>query len=370
MSVSIPATSRAAVLEEYGQPLRILDVPIPKVGPGEILAKVELAGICGTDVHQSRGTLTIRPPLPNLQGHETIARIVELGAGRTKDVAGEPLRIGDRIMWAHADCGQCYWCKVARDSVLCSSRQGYGFADPSLLRGGFAEYEHVSAATDVVRVPDELSDEEAVGVGCAFRTVVAGFERIGGVGFQESVVVLGAGPVGLYSALLAAESGAHRVIVVGAPARRLELARRWGASHVIDIDEMKDPGERLRRIAGLTDGRGPELVVECSGVPSAFVDGLEMLQKGGRFLVMGQTSAATLPVAPGIITGKALTIVGSVSAAIQHFYKALRFIQAWRGRYPLGDLVTGRYPLERINEALANMASGQEIKPVIDNRLR
>ena len=179
MSVSIPATSRAAVLEEYGQPLRILDVPIPKVGPGEILAKVELAGICGTDVHQSRGTLTIRPPLPNLQGHETIARIVELGAGRTKDVAGEPLRIGDRIMWAHADCGQCYWCKVARDSVLCSSRQGYGFADPSLLRGGFAEYEHVSAATDVVRVPDELSDEEAVGVGCAFRTVVAGFERIG-----------------------------------------------------------------------------------------------------------------------------------------------------------------------------------------------
>lgn len=370
MTLEIPRTSRAAVLEEYGQPLRILEVPIPAVGAGEILVKVQLAGICGTDVHQSRGTLTIKPPLPNIQGHETIARIVQLGAGRSRDVAGAPLRVGDRIMWAHADCGNCYWCQVARDTVLCSSRQGYGFANPSLLRGGFAEYEHVSAITDVVRVPDEISDEEAIGVGCAFRTVVAGFERLGGVRFQESVVVLGAGPVGLYSALLAVASGARRVIVVGAPALRLELARRWGASDVIDIDETKDPRERQQRIAELTEGRGPELVVECSGVPAAFNEGLEMLQKGGRFLVMGQTSAATLPVAPGIITGKALTIVGSVSAAIQHFYKALQFIQAYRAKYPLADIVTTRYPLEQINEALANMASGREIKPVIDNRLR
>ena len=366
----MPTTARAAVLEEYGQPLRLRDIAVPEVRAGEMLVQVSLAGICGTDVHQSHGSLTIKPPLPNLQGHETIARIVAPGEGRTQDVGGETLRVGDRIMWAHADCGQCWWCQVARTPVLCASRQGYGFAHPRQLRGGFAEYEHLSALTQVVRVPDEITDEEAVGVGCAFRTVVAGYERLGGVGFQDDVVVLGAGPVGLYSALLAADTGARQVIVVGAPAARLDLARRWGASHVIDITEVPDPRARLARILELTGGRGPQVVVECSGVPVAFNEGLEMIQKGGRFLVLGQTSAATLPVAPGLITGKGLTVIGSVSAAIPHFYKALQFVKTRRHRYPLGALVSRRYALEQVNDALADMAAGREIKPVIDNRLR
>jgi D-arabinose 1-dehydrogenase-like Zn-dependent alcohol dehydrogenase len=95
-----------------------------------------------------------------------------------------------------------------------------------------------------------------------------------------------------------------------------------------------------------------------------------MMQKGGRYLVMGQTSAATIPVAPGIITGKGLTVVGSVSAAIPHFYKALQFIKNKRTKYPFANIVTTKYRLEQINDALANMASGMEIKPVIDNRGR
>ena len=290
--------------------LTMTTVDKPEVGPNDVLIKIKKTAICGTDVHQGRGALTIKPPLPNLQGHETLARVVAMGAGRTHDAAGAALHIGDRVMWAHADCGCCYWCNIARTPVLCASRQGYGFAHPRLLRGGFAEYVHLSAKTQVVRVPDTVTDEEAVGVGCALRTVVAGFERLGGVGFQHNVVVLGAGPVGLYSALLAADTGAHQVIVVGAPAQRLELARRWGANHTIDIAELPDARDRLARILELTQGRGPELVIECSGVPSAFNDGLEMLQKGGRFLVLGQTSATTLPVAPGLITGKGLYAAG------------------------------------------------------------
>jgi L-iditol 2-dehydrogenase len=366
----IPKTSKAAVLEEYNKPLQIHEIPIPEVEPMGILVKVEMAGICGTDVHQSHGTLTIKPPLPNLQGHETIGRIVKLGAGRVIDIAGEPLKVGDRIMWAHADCGQCYWCEVARDTVLCAARQGYGFADPKFLRGGFAEYEYITPITKVVKVPNELTEEEAIGVGCAFRTVVAAYERLGGICFQENVVIQGAGPVGLYALLMAVESGAGKVIVVGAPAIRLELARKWGASEVISIDEVKDPLQRKEKILSLTNGRGPELVVECSGVPGAFNEGLDMVQKGGRYLVIGQTSANTIPMAPGIITGKGLTVVGSPSAAIQHFYKALLFIKNRKTQYPFADIVTTKYRLEDINEALANMASGKEIKPVIDNRGR
>jgi L-iditol 2-dehydrogenase len=368
--IGIPKTSKAAVLEEYGKPLQIREVPIPKVEPRGILVKVEIAGICGTDVHQQRGELTIKSPLPNIQGHETIGRIMKLGAGRTQDAAGEPLKIGDRIMWAHADCGECYWCEIAREPVLCAKRSGYGFAPPEALRGGFAEYEYVTPATKVVKVPDKLTEEEAIGVGCAFRSVVAGYERLGGIRFQENAVVQGAGPIGLYSLLMAVEGGAGKVIVIGAPAGRLDLAKKWGASHVINIDDVKDPSQRKEQVLTLTHGRGPEVVIEGSGIPAAFNEGLDMIQKGGRYLVMGQTSANTIPVAPGMITGKGLTVVGSVSAAIPHFYKALQFIKNKREKYPFADIITTKYRLEQINDALANMASGMEIKPVIDNRGR
>lgn len=366
----IPKTCKAAVLVEYGKPLEIQEVAIPEVEPRGVLVKVEMAGICGTDVHQQKGELTIKSPLPNIQGHETIGRIVELGDGRVIDAAGEPLKVGDRIMWAHADCGECYWCQIARDPVLCAKRAGYGWAPPSALRGGFAEYEMISPKTNVVRVPDELSEEEAVGVGCAFRSVIGGYDRFGKVGLMEDFVIQGCGPIGLYSTVVARESGARTIIVVGAPQNRLDLAKRWGADHVINIDEVKSADERKEIILGLTQGRGPQNVVEATGVPAAVAEGLEIIMKGGKYLILGQTSAVSTPIMPSRINEKGLTIVGSVSAHVVHFYTALQFIKTNRAKYPFADLVSGTYQLEQINEALANMASGKEIKPVIDNRGR
>jgi threonine dehydrogenase-like Zn-dependent dehydrogenase len=366
----VPQTCKAAVLEEYGKPMRLRDVPIPALEDRAILVKVELAGICGTDVHVQEGTLGLKTPLPNVLGHETIGRIVKLAPGRTQDISGERLSVGDRIMWAHEDCGECYWCEVAHQPTLCAKRSGYGFAAPHLLRGGFAEYEYITPATKVVRVPNEVTDEEAIGVGCAFRTVVAGYERLGGIGFQENVVVQGVGPVGLYSIVVARESGAGRVIAVGAPRQRLELAKRWGADYVIDIDEVKDPAERKARILQLTDGRGPQVVIECSGYPPAFNEGIEMIQKGGRYLVLGQTSTKAITFVPNAILGKSLTVIGSCSASATHFYKALQFIKNNRHKYPFADIVSNKYRLEEVNEALEKMKQLLEIKPVIDNRAR
>ena len=258
----IPKTCKAAVLVEYGQPLEIHEVEIPEVEPGAILVKVLLAGICGTDVHQQRGELTIKSPLPNIQGHETIGRIVKLGQGRVKDAAGDELKVGDRIMWAHADCGECYWCNIARNPVLCARRSGYGWAPPVALRGGFAEYEYVTPATNVVRVPDELTEEEAVGVGCAFRTVIGGYERFGKVGLMEDFVIQGCGPIGSIPRWVRGESGRpdhHRGSCSGKP---LELAKKWGARPC----HQPLTSTRMRRTPAddldLTNGRGPENVVE------------------------------------------------------------------------------------------------------------
>jgi threonine dehydrogenase-like Zn-dependent dehydrogenase len=367
----IPKTCKAAVLTEYGKPLQIQEVAIPEVlEDGAILVKVEMAGICGSDIHISKGTLGIKAPLPFIMGHETIGRIVKLGKGRTHDAAGEQLEIGDRIMWAHADCYDCYYCNIARKPMLCEHRRGYGMAPPATLMGGFAEYEYVIPVTKVVKIPAELTEEEAIGVACAFRSVVAAFEKLNGIGLADSVVIQGAGPVGLYSLVLAREGGAGSVIVVGAPKERLDLAKRWGADHVINIDEVKDPAERKAQILALTKGRGPELVVECSGFAPAFNEGVDMVQKGGRYLIIGQTSPQPITFTPYTILQKNLQIIGSGGATIPHFYKALEFIKSRRDRYPFGDIVTKKFQLEEINEALASMHSGKEIKPAIDNRNR
>ena len=369
----IPKKSKTAVIVEYGKPLQIREYPIPEVEPRGILVKVEMAGICGSDIHQWHGRTTMKPPLPNIPGHETIGRIVKLGKGRTHDAAGEPLKIGDRIIWAHVECGECYWCKITRQATMCAKRTHYAFRcsdDYPHLMGGFAEYEYVIPMTDVVKVPEELTDEEVIGVGCAFRTTVAAYERLGGVCIQDDVLIQGAGPIGLYSLLLAVEGGARKTIVIGAPKVRLDLARKWGADYVINIDEIPDPSKRRDQILNLTDGRGPDIVVEGSGVAAAFNEGLEMIRKGGRYLVIGQSTEATTTIKPSMIVSKGLDIFGSFSATIPHFYKALQLIKSKRTKYPFADIVTNKYSLEQANDALAGMEAGKEIKPVIDNRGR
>lgn len=363
-----PKTCKAAVLTEYGKPLEIREVPIPQVEDGAILVKVEMAGICGSDIHIKSGHLGIKAPLPFIMGHETIGRIVKLGAGRTYDAAGEPLNIGDRIMWAHADCYDCYYCNILRKPMLCEHRAGYGMSPLDKLMGGFSEYEYVIPVTKVVKIPDELTEEEAIGVACAFRSVVAAFEKLGGIGLADSVVIQGAGPVGLYALILAKEGGAGKTIVIGAPSERLELAKKIGADEVINIDEVKDPAERKTLVLSMTKNRGPELVIECSGFSPAFVEGVDMVQKGGRYLIIGMTSPQPVTFTPYTILQKNLQIIGSGGAIIHHFYRALEFIKTHKSKYPFDEIVSRKYRLEDINDALANMQAGKEIKPVIDNR--
>jgi L-iditol 2-dehydrogenase len=361
--------SRAAVITEYNKPYEISEFLIPEVEPGGILVKIEMAGVCGTDVHQMAGELGLKPRLPVIPGHEAIGKIVKLGKGRTQDCAGAPVTIGDRIMWAHVSCGECRPCKIDNQPNLCVKRFSYGMSYSGsypYLSGGFAEYAYIVPKADIVKVPEQLTNEEVIGVCCAFRTSVAAFERLEGPGIQDSVVIQGCGPVGLYATILAAEGGASKVIVIGAPTRRLELAEKWGATDIINIEEVPDPADRKKEVLKLTDGRGPDVVVEASGVLAAFKEGIDMVRRGGKYLVIGQTSMeAEMPFAPGIIMQKHLLIIGSASATIDHYYKALKLIQNRRDKYPFADIVTHKYSLDEVNEAVAAMKKGQEIKPVI-----
>ena len=365
--VNVPKTSKAAVLVEYNQPVEIREFPIPEIQPGGILVKVEMAGVCGTDIHQWKGDIPQK--LPYVQGHETVGRIVKIGGGVRKDCTGDTLKEGDRIVWAHVFCGHCFYCAVNQQPTLCDDKTSYGFSNPNShtpLIGGFAEYEYVVPGADVLKVPEDLSNEEVVGVCCAFRTSVASFERLGPIGVQSNVVIQGAGPVGLYSTVLFAEGGASRLIVIGAPKVRLELAKKWGADHVINIEEVPEHSKRKEMILELTNGRGPDIIVDASGAPSAIREGMDIVRKGGRYLVIGQSSpSAEAAIIPGLIMLKHLQIVGSTSATISHFYKAIQFIKNKKSRYNFANMVTNKYPLSQINEAFSSMMQGKEIKPVI-----
>lgn len=368
----IPATCKAMVLTEYGKDDVLQDVAIPELKTGDILCKVQLAGICGTDVHQQLGDLAIKPPTPMIQGHETLGKIVAMD-GVTTDVAGTPVKEGDRILWAHQFCGKCYACKILQQPYMCTASKGYGFAPPQALRGGFAEYVLVTAGTDFVRVPDDVTDEEALGVGCAFRTVINGYSKVnahGGIPAGATVVVQGVGPVGLYSVVMAAQSGAAKVIAVDGVASRLEFAKKWGATDTINLNEVKDSHERAEMVRKMTGGVGAELVVECSGFPPAFNEGMDYVAKGGTYLIMGMTSRRTVEICPNDIMNKQVCILGSGSADIRHFVQALKFIQAHKDKYPFGELISTEYPLEELNTALKNMLEGKDLKAAIDCRNR
>lgn len=371
----LPHTCRAVVLDDFNSPMQVRMVKMPEsVEPGAILVKIEVASICGTDVHLYEGDLAAvaKSKLPVIPGHEMVGKIVALGAGVERDSIGEELKIGDRILWEHASCGACHYCQVLKDPTLCKNRKFYGISeccdDAPYLLGGFAEYCYVLPNSGRVKVPDEVKSEWASSVGCALRTVMKGFERlndVGGLDFMDTVLIQGAGPLGLYSTAVAAAKGAREIIVVGGPDNRLQVAKSWGASHVISVAEFCDPASRLKRVMELTGGRGVNVILEMSGAPGAFAEGLEMIAVGGRYVIVGPTGGPKTPISVELITKKNIDIVGSWSASIEHYYKGLQFVKINRDRFNF-DLMFGcRYPLEDINLAIKNMKSATDIKPLL-----
>lgn len=369
MPASLPATCSCAVMNAFNQPLRVQQFPMPSdLKPGEMLVEVEMAGICGTDVHLHKGQLNV--PLPLIMGHETTARVAALGAPDTTDWLGRPLRLGDRVSFTVGrPCGSCFYCRVHRLPSRCLNRKAYGVnvacaAAPHLL-GGYGQYHFLHADTAVFKLADDLPSEAVVGAGCALVTAVHGFEKLN-MRWAESVVIQGAGPVGLASLAIAKEAGGRPTIVIGGPRDRLERCKRFGADVTIDIDEVTDSTERRRRVLDATGGYGADVVVECVGLPQAVVEGWELCRDGARYLVLGHYGdAGPIPLNPHLITRKELTVLGTWGSEPQHWTIALEFLRTRRQTYPFHELITHRFRLDQVNEALAAVARWETGKAVI-----
>jgi len=350
---------RAALVTSFKGSVEVRDVPVPELEDTAMLAEVEAATLCGTDVHFWEGMMRAQA-LPYIPGHETAGRIVEI-KGQRSDILGQPLQTGDRILMAYPWCGRCYYCTVAANPTLCPNAGRFGRQDvaqyPHLL-GGCAELHYVPTGSDVIRIPDAVPSPLAASAACALRTVMHGFELLGPIAPHETVVVQGSGPIGLYALAVARDRGANTVHVIGAPSSRLDVAKGWGADDCLNIEEVRDVAERHRWVLDRTGNRGADVVIQCA-TGAAVPEGLDFTRPGGRFLSIG---AGGLPDKPYSIGTK--TYIGFRAGEARHYLSALTFLATKRG-IDFERVLSHQFPLSRVHEALQGMAEGREVKPVV-----
>jgi threonine dehydrogenase-like Zn-dependent dehydrogenase len=362
-------TTKAAVLTAFREPLQIREYPEPpEPGPGEAEVRVEMAGICGTDVHLWLGQLPI--PLPVILGHESAGRLEKLGPGLEKDWRGNALRAGDRITWASSiTCGECYYCRIKRQPTRCLARKAYGISycadDAPHLRGGYAERILLRAGTAIFKIPDAVPTDAVIGAGCALVTAIHGIERAP-VEWGDVVVIQGSGPVGLAALAVSRQSGASRVIVIGGPPHRLELARHFGADVVVDIATLPDADERKRAVLAETGTYGADVVIECVGHPAAVNEGIELCRDGGKYLVLGQyADAGNISFNPHTITRKQLQLVGSWGFEPRHVHRALSMLERTHFKDLFASEITHRFALSEANAALETVREWRSGKAVL-----
>jgi threonine dehydrogenase-like Zn-dependent dehydrogenase len=357
-------TGRLIAFYGAGEPMRIEEYPVPEPEPGAIVVRTTLANICGSDLHVWRGDQDLKKmgrALPRHLGHEQCGQVHALGEGVTTDSAGAPLAIGDRVIFRYAfACGRCRACLTGR--TRCCPNQMRHTATPCnvwpYFRGAWGDYSYLPAGHVVLKVPDVLTDGMVAGINCAFATVMCGVD-VARIELGETVVVQGAGGLGIFATAAARELGAGRVIVVDGIQERLDLAAAFGADELIDLRELKAPEQRVQRVRELTDGWGADVVVEVAGVIGAMNEALQMLGNGGRLVEIGNIVAGTsFDLAPTTLNQRNVSILGVGYYEAAHLQRSLDLMLRRREQYPFHKIVSDIFPLEEVENVLAEQNKG------------
>jgi L-iditol 2-dehydrogenase len=337
----MPDTGRAVVM--VGRRFEIREYPIPDPAPGTILLRQELAGICGTDIHNwEHQRLTGEV----LLGHENVGVVARLGDGVTADSLGRPLAEGDRVIFPPGNPHGAY---------------GFMTADSGPpFRGGFGDYLYLcQPQTYLLKtvLPPEvavLAEPFAVGVHGVMRS---------GLRLGDTVVVQGSGAIGLLTLLCARASGAGRLIMVGGPAGRLSLARRLGADVTVDLGEIPDPAERIRLVRESTPrAAGADVVFECAGFLPAIPEGLAMVRQSGAYVEMGHfVDVGAIELNPNqLLMRKNLRLEAIWGyGGNETFTRGVTLLE--RNEFPFAGLVDPVLPLERVADGFAALTNGYRL---------
>ena len=334
----IPKTMRAGVYREKGV-VRVEEVPVPDVGQGEVLIKVAACGICGTDIKKIFQRY-VEPP--QILGHELAGTVVAVGRGVTK------WKLGDRVMsFHHTPCGKCFYCKK-RQFSQCKQYKTTGLTGGFTPNGGgFGQYVKAMpwvTERGVVALPDNVTFEEATFIE-PINTIVKAVQKAR-VAAGETVLILGCGPIGLQFLMVSKLEGARPYTADPIPERRAK-------SLSLGAIESFDPtsGKLIEYLKARTDGRGADAVLVAVAHPSVVVDALAAARPGGRILLFAANDPVTKIEFPAAAVGiDEKEILGSYSAAVDIQESAAALVL--QKKLPVMDIVTHRFPLDKIQQAL------------------
>ena len=356
---------KAAVCYEFGKPLIVEEVDIDSPQKGEVKVRTAAVAICHSDVHQIRGEWGGNPPI--VSGHEASGIVDEVGEGVTLVEPGDAV-----VVSSVRSCGRCFYCTIGSPykcgaefplldkKVRLRNRRGIPLQHGNRV-AGFAEYILVDQS-QVVLVPADMPLDRACLLACAVITGVGAVVNTAKVELGSSVVVIGTGGVGLNAVQGAALVSAYPIIAVDILDSKLTAARAFGATHTIN-GKREDAIEVVRE---LTSGRGADYVFVTVGSTTAVAQGFEMTRMQGTLVIVGVPrigATVSLLVRP-IVSGR--RIIGSPMGSTRLSVDVPRLVTLYQhGRLKLDELITARYPLERINEAIEALEKGKALRNVI-----
>lgn len=363
-AVDLVPAAQARVFLGPGQAHETLAVPRVVLAPGEALVAVELATICGSDVHTTAGHRSA--PTPLVLGHEYVGRVVALGDGPVRTVDDRPVDIGDRVVWSIlAACGRCDRCDRGL-TQKCRDIVKYGHervADRAELRGGFATHVHLRTGTAIVRVDEDLSAEVLAPLACGTATASAALAAAESVTplADATVLVTGAGLIGLTATAIAQGQGA-RVIVSDPDPQRRERALRFGAHAA--VDPRQDP-------RGILLDTEITVVIEASGAPAAVTSALAVAGVGAVVVLVGSVFPAP-PVALDAerVVRNLLTVRGVHNYGPDHLVSASRWLHGDGRGHPFAELVGAVYPLSQLDDALGMASTGAHVRVGVSTSAR
>jgi threonine dehydrogenase-like Zn-dependent dehydrogenase len=345
----------------------IKEFEVPAPDAGALVLRIRRANICGSEVH----IFHFRHPLIRecVLGHEFVGEIVALGAGVETDFAGQPVTVGDRVVAPYfLTCRKCSAC-LRGDFNLC--RRAYAFwSQPAEVaphfHGAFSTHYYVHPEQYFFKVPDDVPDTIVAGANCGLTQVLFALYE-SGLKADDAVVVQGAGGLGLYATAVAHDSGAQVIVIEGIP-ERIELARRFGASEVIDMGSHPTAEARAERVAALTGGDGADVVMELTGVPAAFPEAIQLARPGGQVIEIGNVSVGReheVALSPGLITRKALRVRGFVRYHPWYLHRSLQFLGRRQSLHPFDALTDREYGLHEVGDAILREEAKQVARPAV-----
>lgn len=364
---------RAALLETPGAPLQVVDdVDIEDPRVGQVRVRVKHCGICHSDLSVVEGTFPA--PTPIILGHEAAGVVDAVGEGVTQLAPGDPV-----VLTPCPPCGTCYWC-VRGEAALCVSgigimtnsfpdgRTGLSRKGENVYRGlnvaGFAEYTVVEA-TGAVKIDPDVPLDVACVIGCAVQTGAGAVLNAARVEEGATVLVLGAGGIGLSSVQGARIAGAARIIVSDPVAERREVAKRLGATDLLDPSQDDVPTAAL----DLTGGIGVDYAFETAGIAALITTGLAATRNGGTVVCIGAPPIdQNIDLGPAAVFAvSAKKVMGTILGNCNSLRDVPRLLSLWQsGRLDLESMITSRRPLEEINAAMDDLRASRGIRTVLN----